>query len=49
MTVLLMSAYVAPEARREALEHGADGVLQKPFPLSELARLALASERVGHA
>jgi DNA-binding response OmpR family regulator len=49
MTVLLMSAYVAPEARREALEHGADGVLQKPFPLSELARLALASERAGHA
>jgi DNA-binding response OmpR family regulator len=49
MTVLLMSAYVAPEARREALQHGADGVLQKPFPLSELARLALASERVGHA
>jgi two-component system OmpR family response regulator len=49
MTVLLMSAYVAPEARRQALQHGADGVLQKPFPLSELERLTLASPRPVHA
>lgn len=49
MTVLLMSAYVPPEARHQALQHGADGVLQKPFPLPELERLALSCERVAHA
>ena len=49
MTVLLMSAYVPPEACVQAIRHGADGVLQKPFPLSELDRLALGPERPSHA
>jgi CheY-like chemotaxis protein len=49
MTVLLMSAYVPPEACVQAIRHGADGVLQKPFSLSELDRLALGPERPSHA
>jgi hypothetical protein len=39
--VLLLSACVPPEVHRRALEQGACGVLQKPFPLPELERLAL--------
>ncbi len=45
MTVLVLSAYISREARAQALEHGADGVLQKPFPLGDLERLALGTER----
>ena len=49
MTVILLSAYVSPEARVEAVLHGASRVLVKPQPLAELARLALGPETAARA
>lgn len=43
--VVVLSAYVSPEARAEATRLGAS-VLQKPHPLADLARLALGGELV---
>jgi len=40
-TVVVLSAYISAEARAEAVKRGADHVLQKPYPLADLARRLL--------